>query len=819
VSNVVDQQLKKNDCGISAVKTVCNILDVDISRDIIEDHILLDQEGSSLASLNKFLTEYGFATNFKLFDLNAVNGNQAELSEMFPCIVPVKNRKGLHYVVVNGLRNYKFTILDPSKKRPYKLTLQEFKNRAVYSSASLDYVDVEELLQVQVNNALRDYEINLDVPPTQRELAEMFNKIVYFSYVEENYGFKNKTAAKEFLKDLIFNQELSHIPKKFQDVSFKREKVKIKAPVFLSIKKTESTKEDAGRQNQNVYWRLFKTISSIKNLWYIFICTSILASIISYVSVFINQILIDHVLPSYELNTLKIFAVGVGAFFLIDRAFRVYKRFVSIHLSNAFDRFFMSVLDKKLSTYSIRYLQSYRRGDLTERLRDTMRLKSFFTRYFASILVDVIIATTSLIFLFMINWKLSMIVLFVLVLFAVMFVVFTPIIEDLERQRYTQKASFMSKFIEKIEGIQSIKAMCLENYSSQQINQGIEELIQIHTKSRYVGMFNSVLTSVITAFASLALLVLTSREMIVNNAISLGMIITFLALSNKIFSAFSNLLDKNLSIQENKVILNRFFDFDENKSLRDEDELNAQENGTSPSIGNRSDVKGYTQINNFDFNSLSVKDVGFTYNNDTYVLKNVNLEIKSGEKISIRGRNGSGKSTLCKILGMLYTQTDGEMQINDIDISLYNKKKLRKKIVFVSGEDLLFNETLLFNISFGRKINMQKLIAYSKILGLYDFIQKKHDKFEFMIYENGRNLSTGQRKKVLLLRALMTEAKVIILDEIFNGLDKESKAMTEELIQNINDRAFIIISHMPTDNIHFNQEYDIKNGILLKKAA
>ena len=800
------------------MKTVCNILDVNISRDVIEDQILLDQEGSSLASLNKFLTEYGFTTNFKLFDLNAVNGNQAELNQYFPSIVPVKNRRGLHYVVVNGLKNYKFTILDPTKKRPYKLTLQEFKNRAVYSSASLDYVDVEDLLSVQVNNALSDYGIKLDIPPTERQLAEMFNKIVYFSYVDENYGFKTKDAATAFLRDLIFNQELSHIPKQFQDVTFKREKVKIKAPVFLSIKKTENTKEISGGNNQNVYWRLFKSISSIKNLWYIFIITSILASIISYISLFINQILIDHVLPSYQLNTLKIFAVGVGAFFLIDRVFRIYKRFVSIHLSNAFDRFFMSVLDNKLSTYSIRYLQSYRRGDLTERLRDTMRLKSFFTRYFASILVDVLIATTSLVFLFLISWKLSLIVVFVLFLFALMFVVFTPIIEDLERQRYTRKAAFMSKFIEKIEGIQSIKAMCLESYSSQQINQGIEELIQIHTKSRYVSMFNSVLTALVTAFASLALLVLTSREMILYNSISLGMIITFLALSNKIFSAFSNLLDKNLSIQENKVILNRFFDFDENKSLPDDSELNAQERGSN-SESKKSERVGYTQINNFEFEAMSVKDVGFTYNNDDYVLKNVDLEISRGQKVSITGRNGSGKSTLCKILGMLYSQTEGEIQINGIDISLFNKKKLRKKIVFVSGEDLLFNETLLFNISFGRKVDMHKLITYSKILGFYDFIQKKHDKFEFMIYENGRNLSTGQRKKVLLLRALMTDAELIILDEIFNGLDKESKARTEELIQNINDKAFIIISHMSTENILFDHTYDIKNGILLKKAA
>jgi len=180
----------------------------------------------------------------------------------------------------------------------------------------------------------------------------------------------------------------------------------------------------------------------------------------------------------------------------------------------------------------------------------------------------------------------------------------------------------------------------------------------------------------------------------------------------------------------------------------------------------------------------------------------------------INGKNGSGKSTLCKILGMLYKPSGGEVLINDIDHSLYERDVLRKKIVFISGEDLLFNETFLFNISFGRKIDLQKLIEYTKVLDLYDFIQKKPEKFEFIIYENGRNLSTGQRKKVLLLRALMSDAKLIILDEIFNGLDKESKNQAESLINYISDKTFVIVSHMPAERILLTKQFAIKNGQL-----
>lgn len=812
MSKLLDRQLRKNDCGISAVKTVCNILNIDIDRRVIEGDIRLSEEGSSLNSLNKFFNDYGFDTAFKLIDLNSINGNQEELNKLFPCIVPVKGKKSLHYIVISGLKKYKFKVLDPAKKRPYELSVNELKSKALYNSSAVKYVEVEESIKFQINKSLNEYGVKLPYEPSEKQLVEIFNKLAYFGYVDENFGFKDKTAGQNFLKDLLFHQELKHIPKHFEEIIYDKNKLRLKAPVFLSIKKTQETKEVKSSKSENVYWTLFKTIGSIKTLWYIFLFTMILASMISYVSVFINQILIDHILPTYQLNMLRVFTMGVAIFFLVELSFSIYRKYVSIHLSIAFDRYFMKVFDDKLTNFSIQYLQSYRRGDLTERLRDSLKLKSFFTRHFTRVVVDVMIASTSMFFLFLINWKLSMLVLIVLFLFTILFYVFTPIIENLERQRYSKKADFMSKFIEKIEGIQTIKAMGLEKHSSSQIHAGIEDLILVQTKSKYVGLINSVLTKIITTFASLAILVLTAREMIVFNTITLGMIITFLALSNKIFKAFGKLLEKNLVIQEHKVILKRFLSFDESSYgiTQNEQIINAQEL-------NSREKNSQNLLRDFEFNQLKVKNVSFSYNNEKNILNDVDLEIDKLDKILIQGKNGSGKSTLCKILGLLYEPSGGEILLNDIHSNLYHRKELRKKIVFVSGEDILFNEPLIFNIAFDRPIDMATLIRYCKELELYDFIIKKPGGFDFMIYENGKNLSTGQRKKVLLLRALMTTSDLIILDEIFNGMDKESKAKAEALINNINDRTFIIVSHMQAKGIKFNKTFEIKNGLLFNK--
>jgi len=173
VRKLIDNQLRTNDCGISAAKTVCNMLDVDITRDIIEERIPLDEEGASLESLHNFFEEYGFKSNYKIFDFNSIKQEHPkEVNQIFPCIVPIKKKRGLHYVVVKRFHNQHFEVLDPGKPQPYKLSIEEFKQQVYYSSSYLPYVDVEESLQFQVNDALHRHGVKI-------KKVRSFQKIVY----------------------------------------------------------------------------------------------------------------------------------------------------------------------------------------------------------------------------------------------------------------------------------------------------------------------------------------------------------------------------------------------------------------------------------------------------------------------------------------------------------------------------------------------------------------------------------------------------------------------------------------------------------------
>jgi len=794
MTKLIDQQFGRNDIGVSAVKTICNLFNVNIPRKMIEDQLALDSEGSSLAGMQNFLKEQGFSTQVNILDLDEVLGDSDRQKAFFPAITAVKTDKRIDYVVVDGIEKNKFKVLDPRSVTESFLTPVEFRKKVHLQKRYFKYADETDLIWMKITKVFKSRKMTLFNRPDRVVLLEMSNKLEYFLYIEEAYGFKSDEAANAFLKDLFFEQRLDNIPHQFRRRKEVEGKVEINAPVLLSVQKTDEIVADFGEEDKegSIYWKLFKSIAHLRSLWMIFLTTILIAAFISYIGIFVDQILIDHILPSYQLGTLQLFAIGVGLFYLVEKIFKIYAKFVSIHLAATLDRFFLYQFDEKLNHFSLRYLARFKKGDLTERLRDSMKLKTFFVKYFSNIMVDVIIACVSLVFLVFINWRLSMLVGLILILFLIQFRVFTPIIEKLEQRRYRRKADFMSKFLEKIEGIQVIKSLGLEKYSSDQVRSRVDALLDIYIQSKYIGMANSVIASFIVSFATLALIVLTSRELILYQTISLGMIITFVAMSKKIFKAFSRLLNANLSLQEHRVILKRVFNFNETLTKKGPPSINL--------------------IQRFKFNQLNLNNIDFSYDEENKILDAISLTVNHGDRIWIKGKNGTGKSTFCKIMTGLYEPDQGKIQINKIDRGLYHPKALNKTIALISGKDMIFNDTLLFNITFGRKVNLEELIEYAKQINFYDFINSKSEKFDFVLHEKGSNLSTGQRRKILLLRAMFLDAQVIILDEVFNGIDQESKEMIEQLIDSIEHKTFIIISHIPINNIRLNKKYTLKNG-------
>ena len=271
----IDQQLKHNDCGISAVKIIYNLFDIHVSRDYIEENIFLNDNGSSLHDIKDFFEKEHFKTEFNLLDTNTLKFTPEKLKEYIPCILPIKNKQGLHYVVIKDIRKNKLQILDPAKGVSYNLSFSELMNRAYTATANYDYASSSQLLQQVIIDELSLYNIDANSIEDQNK-GDVLNKLTYFSYLKENFGFANVEAEKKFLQDLLLNQELNALPKQFRTLKLNEAKLRITAPVVLSIGKTEQVKLPATRKPEvekpvNSYRRLVSEMKPYHKLWGIYI--------------------------------------------------------------------------------------------------------------------------------------------------------------------------------------------------------------------------------------------------------------------------------------------------------------------------------------------------------------------------------------------------------------------------------------------------------------------------------------------------------------------------------------------------------------------
>jgi len=194
--------------------------------------------------------------------------------------------------------------------------------------------------------------------------------------------------------------------------------------------------------------------------------------------------------------------------------------------------------------------------------------------------------------------------------------------------------------------------------------------------------------------------------------------------------------------------------------------------------------------------SIRLKGVSFSYDGKTEVLKNINLEIKEGEKIAIVGETGSGKSTLAQILIGLYPIRSGEIFYNEHEVKEIGYEKIRENVGFVLQAPLMFNNTLRFNLTLGREYSDEKIYEALKVAKLFDFVDGLELKLETIVGKNGTKLSGGQRQRLSIARVLLDNPKVMIFDESTSSLDNETeKKLLKALDHYVQDKTVITIAH------------------------
>ena len=196
---------------------------------------------------------------------------------------------------------------------------------------------------------------------------------------------------------------------------------------------------------------------------------------------------------------------------------------------------------------------------------------------------------------------------------------------------------------------------------------------------------------------------------------------------------------------------------------------------------------------------IEFKNVTFSYEKTKkYVLKNINLQIKPGEKIALVGKSGGGKTSLVNLIPRFYDLDSGSILIDKTNITDIKLNDLRHHLSLVSQDTILFNDTIYNNIAYGslKNTDSKKVKQAAKAANALEFINKLPDGFNHKIGDRGVLLSGGQKQRIAIARAILKNAPILLLDEATSALDSESEKLVQQALDNLmNGRTSIVIAH------------------------
>ncbi|EHR1320558.1 ABC-type lipopolysaccharide transporter PglK, partial [Campylobacter jejuni] len=205
----------------------------------------------------------------------------------------------------------------------------------------------------------------------------------------------------------------------------------------------------------------------------------------------------------------------------------------------------------------------------------------------------------------------------------------------------------------------------------------------------------------------------------------------------------------------------------------------------------------------------------FGYEGKKYLFKNLNLNIKKGEKIAFIGESGCGKSTLVDLIIGLLKPKEGQILIDEQELNANNTKNYRQKIGYIPQNIYLFNDSIAKNITFGDAVDEEKLNRVIKQANLEHFIKNLSQGVQTKVGDGGSNLSGGQKQRIAIARALYLEPEILVLDEATSALDTQSEAkIMDEIYKISKDKTMIIIAHRLSTITQCDKVYRLEHGKL-----
>ena len=389
---------------------------------------------------------------------------------------------------------------------------------------------------------------------------------------------------------------------------------------------------------------------------------------------------------------------------------------------------------------------------------------------------DIFLILWVLYFMFTLDYKLALVTLSVLPVLIYATSVFRKRVRDSYRRIRILVAKLNAYIQEHVTGILIVQYFGKEKRTIAEF----ETINRDHTDQNNKSVFYYAVFFPIVELigaVSAGLIIWYGGGQVVQGAVSIGVIISFIQFTEMFFRPIRDLSEKYNILQTAMASSERIFSLlDEKPEIEDSD------------VNEKADIKN---------GSIEFKNVFFAYNNDDFVLKNVSFKINDGEKVAFVGATGAGKSTIINLLSRFYEINSGMISIDGTDIKKIKQKELRKYIAIVLQDVFLFSGSIRSNITLGNKdISEQSVLTAIDNVGLSRFINSLPDKLDHPVNERGSTLSVGQKQLISFARALVIDPKILILDEATSSVDTNTEMLIQDAIRKlIEGRTSIIIAH------------------------
>lgn len=459
-------------------------------------------------------------------------------------------------------------------------------------------------------------------------------------------------------------------------------------------------------------------------------------------------------------------------------------------------------LFKHLSSFKMSYYDHEPVGKLVTRtVSDIEAIARIFSQGLFMIISDLMKMLAILIFMFYMNWKLSMIVLFSMPILIYATRVFQVKMKGAFEEVRTQIAEMNTFVQERVTGMKIVQLFTREDIEYQKFK-------EINHKHRVAWVknvwYNSIFFPIADIVTSLTLsfIIYYGAILVLNHDpfTAKGDLFAYTMYISIFFTPLRQIADKFNEMQMGMIAANRVFEVLDNNNHIETDGTK-----TAPSFEG-----------NIDF-----KNVVFGYKKDEDVLKNINLNIQKGQTVAIVGATGAGKSTIINLLNRFYEIKSGEICIDNHNINEYTLESLRKQIAVVLQDVFLFADTIHNNITLNNSdISREQVITAAKEIGAHDFIMSLPGNYDYDVKERGIMLSSGQRQLIAFLRAYVSNPSILILDEATSSID----AYLEELIQKATDtltknRTSIVIAHRLATVINADKIVVLDKGIVVEEGS